>query len=172
MGHVASGGLQYSPTQGDRSGRPERQRGEPPVPRSAVGCELPAAASTAGLSVVCHRHAHREGRVLAILYQFQGRGPGPERDRYTFNNFVPQQFTISAEAAHAGPHQHDRHLRSGFLEDQSADAAGGVRYDHLHSFFDDQVVGPVKFLPSVINLAATDGASVHDITPRMAATTI
>jgi hypothetical protein len=44
---------------------------------------------------------------------------------------------------------------------------GALRYDHAWSYFPDQQIGPVRFLPAGFTLPAQDGVKgYHDITPR------
>lgn len=44
---------------------------------------------------------------------------------------------------------------------------GALRYDHAWSYFPDQQIGPVRFLPDPFVLPAQDGVKgYHDITPR------
>jgi hypothetical protein len=44
---------------------------------------------------------------------------------------------------------------------------GALRYDHAWSYFPDQQIGPVRFLPTAFVLPAQEGVKgYHDITPR------
>ena len=44
---------------------------------------------------------------------------------------------------------------------------GGVRYEHVTSFYPDQQLGPGLFIPTPIVYAGHGGAGFNDITPRM-----
>ena len=100
-------------------------------------------------------------------YIDQSNNPNPIQ--YRFNNGVPNQLTLTDS-----PRDRFFEINTGGLYVQDSwtisrlTLQGGIRYDTSHSFFDEQVAGFTRYAPNGITIPATEGASVKDISPRMA----
>ena len=90
---------------------------------------------------------------------------------YRLNNGVPNQFTMDLNPFSL---QGRTRYEAAYAQEQwtarPADAAGAVRYEHAWSYFPEQQVGPVKFLPTPVVFPEQRGVvGYDDITPRMGA---
>jgi hypothetical protein len=86
---------------------------------------------------------------------------------YRFNNGVPNQITESLNAFDI----HQRTQPTSFYGQDSwtfgrVTLQGALRYDHASSFFPEQTVGPVRFLPEALHFDRKDGVAYNDLTPR------
>jgi hypothetical protein len=92
-----------------------------------------------------------------------------QRLQYRFLNGVPNQLTEYV----FNFSQHNRvGLNAVYAQDQwtlgRLTLQGGVRFDHARSWFDDNQVGPDRFLPTAYVIPRTDGVTgVSEISPRM-----
>ena len=111
-----------------------------------------------------------------IFVHYQDVNQNPNPISYTFTNGTPISLTQSL-----APLKRLAHINtSGYYAQDSVrlnrlTLQGGVRLDHMHSSFPQQVIGPDIFsgqntAPQQFIFPETEGASVWDITPRMAAT--
>jgi hypothetical protein len=87
---------------------------------------------------------------------------------YRLNNGVPNLLTMDLK-----PYPVQQRTRSDAFYAQEQwtrgrlTLQGAVRYDHAWSFFPEQQIGPVRFLPEAVVLPAQQGVKgYHDITPR------
>ena len=87
---------------------------------------------------------------------------------YRLNHGVPNQLTLDLK-----PFKTGQRTRSDafYAQEQwtrgKLTLQGALRYDHAWSYFPDQQIGPVRFLPAAFALPAQEGVKgYHDITPR------
>jgi hypothetical protein len=120
------------------------------------------------LSYVTGTHTSKIG-YISTWNNFNDDTADPQSMAFRFNNGVPNQLTlnhfprtfISEIDTHAIYAQDSWVIRRLTLQ-------GGLRYDYLTSFFPEQQVGNNRFIPNGFKTPATDGVSIHNITPRMA----
>jgi hypothetical protein len=123
------------------------------------------------VSYVSGTHTAKFGFTQQWIHYDDRTGMDGQGLSYRFNNGSPNQFTISAT-----PRKRLAHVNTTGLYAQDSwklnrlTVQAGVRYDHIHALYPEQVVGPVQYLPITLDIPQTEGASVHDITPRFAAT--
>lgn len=123
------------------------------------------------LSYVSQGHAvkvgfnHTNGWARTRLY-------GLNPVSYRFNNGVPNQITLSAYPYEFGTNI--AHSLGIFAQDRwtirRLTASYGVRYDWFKSSYPEQHLGPTVFTPTRdITYPEQDGASLHDLTPKLGA---
>jgi hypothetical protein len=87
---------------------------------------------------------------------------------YRLNHGVPNQLTLDLKPFRTG----QRTRNDAFYAQEQwtlgrLTLQGALRYDHAWSYFPDQQIGPVRFLPTAFVLPAQEGVKgYHDITPR------
>jgi hypothetical protein len=92
--------------------------------------------------------------------------------KYFFRGGVPYQFTMYADQ---GSDQHQQQqIFALYAQDRwtinRLSLSGGLRFEHLSDFFDQQQIGPNRFVPTAEVFAAGDGPlSLKDIQPRFGA---
>jgi hypothetical protein len=102
-------------------------------------------------------------------YHTDNRAPGGNDISFRFNNAVPNQLTEQiyyyrsySRVRYDALYAQDQWTR-GRLSLQ-----GAVRYDHSWSYYPEQSIGGVSFLPAVTTFPESKGVvGYHDITPRM-----
>ena len=92
--------------------------------------------------------------------------------RYRFNNGVPNQLTQTVESVRWRTYMTSLGV---YAQDQwtidRLTLQAGVRYDHWASSFPAEVFGKdSRYIRAPIDVPAADGASFHDISPRVSAT--
>ena len=92
--------------------------------------------------------------------------------KYNFRGGVPYQFTMYADQA-SDQHQQQQ-IFALYAQDRwtinRLSLSGGLRFEHLSDFFEQQQIGPNRFVPTVQIFDATDGPlSLKDIQPRFGA---
>ena len=101
-------------------------------------------------------------------YNDQSNNPNPIA--YRFNNGVPNQLTLTDS-----PRDRNAHVNSFGVYAQDSwvlgrlTLQGGLRYDGHRSYFLEQAAGFTPYVPNGFAIPFTEGARIHDITPRMAA---
>ena len=122
----------------------------------------------ASVSYVTGSHSAKVG-FTRMWNNFDDRDMNPNPISYRFNNGVPNQLTLFdalrrrlAKVYTGGLYAQDSWVL-GRLTLQ-----GGVRYDTVHTFFPEQVSGFTRYVPNGFSIPYTEGASLQDITPRMA----
>jgi hypothetical protein len=89
---------------------------------------------------------------------------------YRFNSGVPNQLTMSGLPFLAISWVTPQAL---FAQEQwtlgKLTLQGGVRYDHVSSYYPDQQIGPLTFIPTPLAFPAQSGTGYNDITPRIGA---
>ncbi len=89
--------------------------------------------------------------------------------QYRLNNGVPNQITITDN-----PRYRQARVYTGGLYAQDSwiikrlTLQGGLRFDLSHAFFPEQFIGGGRYNPVRTDIPKTEGASLHDLTPRMA----
>ncbi|MEO8257678.1 MAG: carboxypeptidase regulatory-like domain-containing protein [Acidobacteriota bacterium] len=123
----------------------------------------------ASVTYVTGRHSAKFGYIgLFLANHFPNTIQNDSWTSYRFNNGIPNQFTQTA-----GPALFNTHVRdaSFYAQDQwtlrKMTVSAAIRYDRPSGFFPEQHVGPNPFVPVPIVLAAQNGTSYHDITPRL-----
>jgi hypothetical protein len=103
------------------------------------------------------------------------RSPGGPEVSYRFNStntaLVPNQITqrirdfeTTARVRYMAFYAQDQWTRGRMT------LSGGIRYDHSWSYYGEQTIGGVRFLPDVTTFPYSKGVEgYHDITPRMGA---
>jgi hypothetical protein len=83
---------------------------------------------------------------------------------------IPNLITMSIDRFNRDSHliQHGIYLQDQWSFNRLT-VQGALRYDHVWSSFPAVQVGPVRFLPQAINFPKTNGANLHDISPRVGA---
>ena len=99
------------------------------------------------------------------------RAPGGPEISYRFNNGIPNQLTERIRDFRS--YSRVRYMAF-YGQDQwtrgRLTLSGGLRYDHSWSYYPEQSIGGVTFLPLVTTFAHSEGVEgYHDITPRMGA---
>jgi hypothetical protein len=97
--------------------------------------------------------------------------PSPaDSDSYRLNNGTPNQITESILPL---PNETNIHEFALYAQDtwtrKKLTLSGALRYDYEASSYPDQRLPASRFLPNGLSLAAADGASFKDITPRFSA---
>src|SRR5688572_4219281 len=87
---------------------------------------------------------------------------------YRLNHGIPNQLTLDLKPFQTGQRTRNEAL---YAQEQwtlgRLTLQGAVRFEHAWSYFPDQQIGPVRFLPAGFTLPAQDGVKgYHDITPR------
>ena len=87
---------------------------------------------------------------------------------YRFNNGVPNQLTQSVNGfmIRQRVRTHSFYAQDAWTFSRFT-LQGALRYDRASSYFPEQTVGPVRFLPTQVAFPRTEGVSAyHDLTPR------
>jgi hypothetical protein len=87
---------------------------------------------------------------------------------YRLNHGIPNQLTMDLKPFNTGQRTRNEAL---YAQEQwtlgRLTLQGALRFDHAWSYFPDQQIGPVKFLPTAFVLPAQGGVlGYNDITPR------
>jgi hypothetical protein len=88
--------------------------------------------------------------------------------QYRLNNGIPNQLTMDLKPFRTGQRTRSEAL---YAQEQwtrnRLTLQGALRFDHAWSYFPDQQIGPVKFLPTPFTFEAQSGVrGYNDITPR------
>ena len=87
---------------------------------------------------------------------------------YRFNNGLPNQITQSVNrfTIKQRVETHAFYAQESWTRGRVT-LLGALRYDRASSFFPEQTVGPVRFLPTQVTFPRTNGVDAyHDLTPR------
>jgi hypothetical protein len=92
--------------------------------------------------------------------------------KYNFMGGVPYQFTMYADQA--SDQRQQQQIFALYAQDRwtinRLSLSGGLRFEHLSDSFDQQQIGPNRFVPTAQIFAAADGPlSLQDIQPRVGA---
>src|SRR5262249_25049226 len=123
----------------------------------------------ASLSYVTGTHSAKVGYEGEMQIQDRTLYGNNERLQYRMLNGVPNQLTEYVYNFS----QHNRvGLQAVYAQDQwtlgRLSLQGGLRFDRATSWFDDNQVGPDRFLPTPYVIPKTDGVKgINEISPRM-----
>ena len=122
----------------------------------------------AAASFVTGAHNVKVGYQGALLYDDRKNFTNQHFLQYRVNNGVPDQLTLSI--SEFGVRQRVR-FNAFYVQEQwtrgRMTLTGALRYDNAWSYYPEQTVGPVRFLPTPLNFAHTTGVEgYHDLTPR------
>jgi hypothetical protein len=122
----------------------------------------------AAASFVTGSHSVKVGYQGALLYDDRKNFSNSQFLSYRVNNAVPDQLTMSI-----GEYGIRQRVRSDAFYAQEQwtmgrmTLQGALRYDHAWSWFPEQQVGPVRFLPTPLAFPHTTGVEgYHDLWPR------
>jgi hypothetical protein len=122
----------------------------------------------AAASFVTGSHNVKIGYQGALLYDDRFNYTNNEFLSYRFNNGVPNQMTMSISR-----YPVRQRVRSDAIYAQEQftlgrmTLQGALRYDHAWSYYPEQTVGPVRFLPNALTFPHTTGVEgYHDLWPR------
>jgi hypothetical protein len=122
----------------------------------------------AALSFVTGRQNIKIGYQGALLYDNRKNFMNSTSLSYRTNNGVPDQLTESISEF-----QIRQRVRSDAFYGQEqwtfgrATLQGALRYDHAWSYFPEQTIGPVRFLPKAVSYDRTTGVKgYNDLWPR------
>jgi hypothetical protein len=104
-------------------------------------------------------------------FHVDNRAPGGPDIAYRVNNAQPNQRTqrIRDFRSYSRVRYHALYAQDQWTQNKLT-LSGGLRYDHSWSYFPEQSIGGVRFLPQVTVFPYTEGVEgYHDITPRMGA---
>ena len=122
----------------------------------------------AAASFVTGSHSVKIGYQGGLLYDDRTNYSNTEFLQYRFNNGVPDQLTMTINR-----YTIRQRVRFDALYAQEQwtvgrmTLQGALRYDHAWSWYPEQRVGPVRFLPTPLTFPHTTGAEgYHDLWPR------
>ena len=100
----------------------------------------------------------------------RSNNPSTEKISYRFRDGVPNQVTM---LAHPFEYWEQLHQWGLFAQDQwtvnRLTLSAGLRYDKFTAYFPEGKVGPVRWIPVPVVMAAAETTNQNDITPRMSA---
>jgi hypothetical protein len=102
-------------------------------------------------------------------YHVDNRNAGGPDIAYRVANGTPNQLTqrIREFQSYSRVRYHALYAQDQWTRDRLT-LSGALRYDHSWSFFPEQSIGGVRFLPAVTTFPATEGVEgYHDVSPRV-----
>ena len=126
---------------------------------------------TAAASYITGAHNLKVGYTHERHYSRGQNYTNDQRLAYTFLNGVPTQLSMSIAGHRSITNAHVTGL---YVQEKwtirRVTLQGGVRYDHVGSWFPEQQVGPDRFLPVAITYAEHESpVNMHDFSPRVGA---
>ena len=127
-------------------------------------------APTVSLTYITGAHSMKVGYVVTRYRRRGGQNfTNDHQLAYRFRDGVPNQLTMSAVPAFVFT---TTRTHSAFVEDRSTfgrfTLQGGLRYEHVGGTFDDQVLGPTRFMPIPLVFPAQNSpVSLNELFPRM-----
>ena len=123
------------------------------------------------MSFVTGSHSLKVGYQGALLIDERKNFGNTEFLQYRVNNGVPDQMTLLINRF---PIRQRVRSDAFYAQEQwtlgRLTLQGGLRYDHAWSYFPEQTVGPVRFLPTATTYPRTTGVEgYHDLWPRAGA---
>ena len=148
----------------------QRRHPEPHLPVAELGEQPGAAVHVARLGVVRHRRQNLKVGYMGAFHVANALYMSNTTHlTYRVNNGVPNQFTMDLNPFSIYGRTRYEAL---YAQEQwtlgRLTLQGAARYEHAWSYFPEQQVGPVRFLPTPVIYPEQSGVvGYNDITPRM-----
>src|SRR5262249_11796049 len=121
----------------------------------------------ASLSYVTGAHNMKVGYAANLYRNLTSSFTNNQRMSFRFSNGTPNQLTMSGLHFETDSYVRPQGL---YAQDQwtlgRLTLQGGVRYDHVVSYYPDQQLGPERFVPVPLFYPEHDGIAYNDVSPR------
>jgi hypothetical protein len=126
-------------------------------------------APMASLSYITGAHNVKTGFIYTAYSRRAQNYTNDNLLAYRFRDGVPNQLTMTAAADLVT--LSEIRTQAAYVQDQSTFGRvtfqGGLRYEHVSSYFPEQRLGPSRFVPTPIMFASQDSPiGLHDLFPR------